>query len=277
VHVILVDDRQPGAKSPGRILPAFSASMISHVALLLCLAVVFHETRQRESTDSAADLSAPTQLVWVSSGDGGGGGGGNENQEPSRRLQRSGTDRVTTPAVRASLVEFRESAPEPEQAIVVPTLPLAAESLTLPGAMNNPSFSIDSLGPGTGGGTETGSGSGTGPGNGPGSRLGDGGNVGGGPNKGGAKLVMPTVIRDVKPEYTAEAMRAHVQGAVLVRAIVQADGTVRDAQVVRSLDPVFGLDQAAVRAAAHWRFRPALIAGQPVPMAITIELVFSLR
>ncbi len=88
---------------------------------------------------------------------------------------------------------------------------------------------------------------------------------------------MPTVIRDVKPDYTTEAMRARVQGAVLVRAIVQADGTVRDVQVVRSLDPVFGLDQAAVRAAAQWRFRPALMAGQPVPMAITIELVFNLR
>ncbi len=253
--------------------------MISHIALLLCLALVFNETRQRESTAStAADLSALTQLIWmpVSGGGGGGGGGGNQNPEPSRRVQRSGTDRVTTPAVRASLVEFRESAPEPEQAIVVPTLPLAAESLTLPGAMSDPSFSIDSLGPGTRRGAETGNGGGIGSGDGIGVGPGRLENSGG-PGGAGAKLVMPTVIRNVKPEYTTEAMRARVQGAVLVRAIVQADGTVRDVQVVRSLDPVFGLDQAAVRAAAQWRFRPALMAGQPVPMAITIELVFSLR
>ena len=214
--------------------------MISHAALLLCLALAFHETRERGSTASTpADLSALTQLVWipVSGAGGGGGGGGNQTPEPSRRLQRSGTGRVTTPAVRASLVELREFAPEPEQAIVVPTLSLAAESLTLPGAMNNPSFSIDSLGPGTGRGAETGRGDGIGPGNGPGYGPGSDGNVGGRLNKGGAKLVMPTVIRDVKPEYTAEAMRARVQGAVLVGAIVQADGTVRDVQVVRSLDP----------------------------------------
>jgi protein TonB len=280
VHAILTEGRQDGASSPGRILPAFSASMLSHVALLFCLALAFHETRQGDSAlSTAADVSALTQLVWmpVSGAGGGGGGGGNRTLEPARRLQRSGTDRITLPAVRASVVDLRESAPEPEPSIVVPTFSFAAESLTLPGAMNNPSFSIESLGPGTARGAGTGSGSGDGPGNGPGSGRGDGGDAGGGRAGGGAKLVMPAVIRDVKPEYTAEAMRARVQGAVLVRAIVQADGTVRDVQVVRSLDPVFGLDQSAVRAAAQWRFRPALLAGQPVPVAITIELVFSLR
>jgi hypothetical protein len=58
VHVIPVDDRQPRAKSPARILPAFSASMISHGALLLCLTLAFHETRQRESTLSTAAVGA---------------------------------------------------------------------------------------------------------------------------------------------------------------------------------------------------------------------------
>jgi hypothetical protein len=46
---------------------------------------------------------------------------------------------------------------------------------------------------------------------------------------------------------------------------------------VRSLDSVFGLDEEAVRAATQWLFRPALISGQPVATAVTIELVFSLR
>lgn len=254
--------------------------MISHATLLLCLMLAFHETSEHGSTASTpADLSALTQLVWipVSGAGGGGGGGGNQTPEPSRRLQRSGPDRVTTPAVRASLVELREPAPEPERAIVVPTLSLAAESLILPGAMDRASFSIESLGPGTLGGADTGRGGGNGPGDGVGFGPGKRENFSGGANGPGAKLVMPTVIRDVKPRYTTEAMRARVQGAVVVRAIVQADGTVSDVQVVRSLDPVFGLDQEAVRAATQWRFRPALMAGQPVPMAITIELVFNLR
>lgn len=281
LNVILTDDRRAGASSAARILPAFSASMISHVALLLCLALVFHETRQGEATSSnAADLSALTQLVWmpVSGAGGGGGGGGNLMPEPSRRLQRSGTDRISTPAVRPSLAENRALEPEAEQAIVAPMLPLAAENLALPGALNNPSFSIESLGPGTRQGAGTGSNAGIGSGDGIGFGPGRRENAGDGePNGLGAKLIMPAVVRSVKPEYTTEAMRAHVQGVVLVRAIVQADGTVRDVQVIRSLDPLFGLDQAAVRAAAQWLFRPALMAGQPVPLAVTIELVFSLR
>jgi periplasmic protein TonB len=72
-------------------------------------------------------------------------------------------------------------------------------------------------------------------------------------------------------------MRARVEGVVVVRAIVQPDGSVSDVQVLRSLDPRFGLDQAAIAAARQWRFRPGSIAGDPVPVAITIELVFSVR
>ena len=36
-------------------------------------------------------------------------------------------------------------------------------------------------------------------------------------------------------------------------------------------------DQAAVRAANQWVFRPATMDGQPVALAVTIELVFTLR
>ena len=249
--------------------------MISHAALLLGLMLAFREVRESIGP-VVADTSAPTPLVWipVPGAGGGGGGGGNRTRQPVQRLVRSGSDRITTPAVRTSLVEF--SAREPEPAIVAPMLPLAAESLTLPGAMDSAVFSVVSLGPGANG-VGSGRGGGNGPGNGAGDGLGDGGNRGGGPNRGGAGVVMPSVLRDVKPRYTTEAMRARVQGTVLVRAIVRPDGTVGDVRVVRSLDPVFGLDQEAVRAATQWLFRPALMGGQPVATAVTIELVFSLR
>jgi protein TonB len=230
----------------------------------------------RESSEpTAADLSAPTQLIWIPApgASGGGGGGGNRTQEPARLLRRSGADRVSTPAIRGSVVELIER--EPEHAIIIPTLPLAADSLTLPGAMDGVAFSVVTLGPGTNG-IDSGRGGGSGPGNGAGFGPGYDGNRGGGPNRGGG-VVMPTVLRDVKPRYTTEAMRARIQGTVLVRAIVRPDGTVGEIGIVRSLDPIFGLDQEAVRAAAQWLFRPALVDGQRVPIAVTIELVFSLR
>ncbi len=85
------------------------------------------------------------------------------------------------------------------------------------------------------------------------------------------------MIREVKPQYTAEAMRAKIQGVVLLEAVVQTDGTVGDVRVIRSLDPVFGLDQEALKAARQWRFVPGRRQGQPVPVLVSIELTFTLR
>ena len=87
----------------------------------------------------------------------------------------------------------------------------------------------------------------------------------------------PVLLREVKPQYTSDAMRAKIQGTVLVECVVNKDGTVGDVQVVRSLDSVFGLDQEAVKAAKQWRFRPGTRLGEPVPVLITIQLDFSLR
>ncbi len=48
-------------------------------------------------------------------------------------------------------------------------------------------------------------------------------------------------------------------------SVVMADGSVAQARVVRSLDPVFGLDQQAVKSLEQWRFRPGMKDGTPVP------------
>jgi TonB family protein len=88
-------------------------------------------------------------------------------------------------------------------------------------------------------------------------------------------LTLPRVIADVKPAYTATAMRAKIEGTVILSAVVEKDGTVGDVKVVRSLDA--GLDDEAVRAAKHWRFVPGMRDGSPVPVEVTLELTFTLR
>jgi protein TonB len=80
-----------------------------------------------------------------------------------------------------------------------------------------------------------------------------------------------------KPRYTSDAMRARLQGSVLVECVVQLSGICTNARVLRSLDPVFGLDQEAIKAAQEWRFLPGTRLGQPVPVIVTIELDFVLR
>ena len=72
-------------------------------------------------------------------------------------------------------------------------------------------------------------------------------------------------------------MHAKVQGVVLLEALVLMNGSVGDIRIVRSLDPVFGLDQQAIRAVKQWRFAPGTRRGQPIPMLVTIELTFTLR
>ncbi len=86
----------------------------------------------------------------------------------------------------------------------------------------------------------------------------------------------PRVLVSVKPTYTAAAMRAKIQGSVVVECVVLRDGTVGDVRVVKSLDPVYGLDQEAVKAAKQWRFVPGMVNNVAVPVAVSIELTFVL-
>jgi protein TonB len=105
----------------------------------------------------------------------------------------------------------------------------------------------------------------------PGNRFGDA--IG----PGGPGVTAPTVIARATPKYTVEAMQARIQGIALVECVVQIDGTVGDARIIRSLDRRFGLDEEALSAARRWRFRPGLLKGKPVPVVVTIELMFSIR
>jgi TonB family protein len=50
-----------------------------------------------------------------------------------------------------------------------------------------------------------------------------------------------------------------------------------DIKVVRSLDTVYGLDDAAVEAAQQWRFTPGTLQGKPVKVLVTLELSFTVR
>jgi protein TonB len=85
----------------------------------------------------------------------------------------------------------------------------------------------------------------------------------------------PSIVREVKPKYTADAMRRQVQGSVEVDAVILADGTVGDVTVKRSLDPE--LDEEAVKATKQWRFRPGTKDGAAVAVQVFIELTFRLK
>jgi TonB family protein len=91
----------------------------------------------------------------------------------------------------------------------------------------------------------------------------------------GPGVTLPRVLRDVKPSYTPEALQAKISGSVSIELVVGTDGVPRDLRIVRSLDPTFGLDHAALEAATQWRFAPGSKNGQPAPVMITIEMTFT--
>ena len=93
----------------------------------------------------------------------------------------------------------------------------------------------------------------------------------------GPGIENPQVVRQVKPNYTPEAMRAKVEGTVWLEAVVLTNGTVGDVWVTKSLDTVFGLDKEAVRAVKQWRFQPGTRFGEPVAVIVGIEMSFSTR
>ena len=100
----------------------------------------------------------------------------------------------------------------------------AAATESLPGAIEAPPGPPTlSQGSGTGGGSGTGTGTGIGPGTGSGLGPGSGGGTGGGVYQPGNGVSLPQLVREVKPAYTSDAMRAKIQGTVLLRCIVRPE------------------------------------------------------
>jgi TonB family protein len=90
-------------------------------------------------------------------------------------------------------------------------------------------------------------------------------------------ITLPKVVSEVKPRYTAEAIRARIEGTVTMTTIVRTDGTPTDIEITTSLDSEHGLDNEAVAALKQWRFEPGRKDGKPVNVRVSIEMRFSLK
>jgi TonB family protein len=253
-----------------RVSGAFGASIVGHAAFIGLWAIILWLVPDNVREAVLPD-EFPRQIVWLAEpGPGGGGGGGNEKPEPPKPAELPGREKISVPAVKEP-----EAVPEappqevPLEQLNIPAETMAAATETTIGVLDSGDASSQSTGSGSG----TGAGSGTGSGLGQGS----GGGTGGGVYRPGSGIINPRVVREVKPQYTADAMRAKVQGTVLLECVVLPDGTVGKVDVVKSLDSTFGLDGEAVKAARQWRFQPGTRFGEPVAVLVTIELTFTLR
>jgi TonB family protein len=270
-------------QEPRRLTISFVVSAIFDVAFAALLIWVSSFPAKPYTVAALLPETPNSSIIWLAEPGpgGGGGGGGNRMKEPPRQAEMPGKDKITVPVEKKAAPKLEQQVaknePPPEQ-LNIPAKSLAAAQESLPGAIEAPPGPPTlSQGSGTGGGAGTGTGSGIGPGTGSGLGPGSGGGTGGGVYRPGNGVNLPRVIREVRPNYTADAMRAKVQGVVVLECIVRPDGSVSDVQVIRSLDSTFGLDQEAIKAAKQWRFQPGTRMGEPVSVLISIELTFTLR
>jgi periplasmic protein TonB len=90
-----------------------------------------------------------------------------------------------------------------------------------------------------------------------------------------AVKVAPKVLFKPKPEYTAEAIKLHIEGVVSVRLRVSSSGTVQVLGVTSDLG--HGLGESAIRAVQATRFQPATdAAGHPIDWEGVVNIAFQL-
>lgn len=100
----------------------------------------------------------------------------------------------------------------------------------------------------------------------------------------GNGIGVPQCLHKATPETTEEARKRKTSGVALVQIVVEPDGTVGSAQIVKSVadaykdkedhDAALTLDPKAVDAARQFRFEPTIVKGKPVALELKIEITF---
>jgi len=91
---------------------------------------------------------------------------------------------------------------------------------------------------------------------------------------GGDKAMMDFVATNVK--YPKEAMDKEISGRVLVSFIVEKDGSITDAKVVKGIGG--GCDEEAVRVVnAMPKWKPGMQKGKPVRVSFMMPFTFKLQ
>ena len=262
-----------------RALPV-ALTAAAHMALLVALGLV-SAAASPARTSGAAPVA--TRLVFLAAPGPGGGGGGGGHKELIRAsaAERKGTRRLRSPLpARPAPERAKPSATQPSPApdppvAIAPVVPVDADARDTVGEPVDVPPQPESRGPGAGGEAGAGSAAGIGPGNGAGIGAGSGGGTGGGPYRPGSDITPPSLLQEVKPDYTEEGRRRSVEGDVDLEIVVRSDGSVGDVTLTRGLGA--GLDQRAIDAVRRWRFSPATRHGVPVDVIVQVSVEFRLR
>jgi TonB family protein len=87
------------------------------------------------------------------------------------------------------------------------------------------------------------------------------------------ELAQKLVLQKVSPSYPEQALKAGMQGPVVLQAWIARDGTIRDLKLIHGS---FLLGQAAYKAVKQWRYQPYLLNGQAVEAQTYVTVDFRL-
>lgn len=82
----------------------------------------------------------------------------------------------------------------------------------------------------------------------------------------------PVPLHKVDPKYPPTLVQEHVEGEVVLYAIIRRDGSVDSIQLVHGLDEQ--LDANSIHALSEWRFRPATKGGEPIDLEAIVHIPF---
>jgi TonB family protein len=92
------------------------------------------------------------------------------------------------------------------------------------------------------------------------------------PRASSGDLSGPVPLKKIDPKYPPTLISEHVEGEVILYAILRGDGSVDSIQLVRGLDEQ--LDANAMNALSQWKFRPATKQGSPVDLEAIVHIPF---
>ena len=93
-----------------------------------------------------------------------------------------------------------------------------------------------------------------------------------GPHPAVSDVSAPGPLRKVDPKYPPTLIKEHVEGEVVLYAVIRSDGSVDSIQLVRGIDDQ--LDANAMQALSQWKFRPATKQGAPVDLEAIVHIPF---
>ena len=87
-----------------------------------------------------------------------------------------------------------------------------------------------------------------------------------------SEVSAPGPLRKIDPKYPPTLINEHVEGEVVLYAVIRRDGSVDSIQLVRGVDGQ--LDSNAMNALSQWKFRPATKQGAPIELEAIVHIPF---